>query len=106
MSGVGGALVVFVILGLVGVLGSGVAGIPVAFLQFLAQLASGFVAGRLAGRDHVLHGGVAGIAFHGVTSTIALAAAPDAVPLVALVAFGVVAAVLGAAGGALARARP
>ena len=101
MTGLGAALVAFVILGITGIVDSSNAAIPVAFLQFLAQLLAGYVAARLAGRDAVIHGSFAALLLYLVGSTITLAAAPDAVGLVTLALFAVVAAVVGAAGGLL-----
>jgi len=104
MTGLGVALAVFLFLGITGIVNDDNAAIPLAFLQFLAQFGAGFVAGRLAGRDGVVHGSFAAMAMYLVGSTLTLAAAPDTVSTGALVLFAVVAAVLGSAGGLLADA--
>ncbi|MDJ0961261.1 MAG: TIGR04086 family membrane protein [Acidimicrobiia bacterium] len=102
MTGLGVALAVFLFLGVTGILTEDNAAIPVAFLQFLAQFGAGYVSGRLAGRDGVIHGSFAAIAMYLLGSTLTLAAAPDTVGTGALILFAVVAAVLGSAGGLLA----
>lgn len=104
MTGLGVALAVFLLLGMTGIVTEDNAAIPVAFLQFLAQFGAGYVAGRLAGRDGVLHGSFSAMAMYLVGSTLTLAAAPDTVGTGALILFAVVAAVLGSAGGLLADA--
>lgn len=101
MTGLGAALMAFLILGITGILDSSNAAIPVVFLQFLAQLLAGYVAARFAGRDTIIHGSFAALLLYLVGSTITLAAAPGDVGLVALALFAVVAAVVGAAGGLL-----
>lgn len=101
MTGLGAALMAFLILGVTGILDSTNAAIPVVFLQFLSQLLAGYVAARFAGRDAVIHGSFAALLLYLVGSTITLAAAPDAVGRVTLALFAVVAAVVGAAGGLL-----
>jgi len=101
MTGLGAALMAFLILGITGMLDSSNAAIPAAFLQFLAQLLAGYVAARFAGRDTIIHGSFAALLLYLVGSMITLAAAPDNVGLVTLALFAVVAAVVGAAGGLL-----
>jgi hypothetical protein len=101
MTGLGVALVTFLVLGITGSVDSSNAAVPLAFLQFLAQLLAGYVAARFAGRDAILHGSFAALLLYLVGSAITLAAAPDAVGLLALALFAVVAAVVGAAGGLL-----
>jgi putative membrane protein (TIGR04086 family) len=98
-------MIAFLVLGITGVVDSPSDAVPLIFLQFLGLLTAGYVAGRLAGRDRVVHGGFAGLAVFAVATVITLAAGSDsASPLV--VAFtGVLAAVLGSAGGALAQVR-
>ncbi len=104
MTGLGLALAVFLLLGVTGVLTEDNAAIPLAFLQFLAQFGAGYLAGRFAGRDGVLHGSLASIAIYLVGSTLTLAAAPDEIGMPTLILFAIVAAVLGSAGGLLADA--
>ena len=101
MTGLGVALAVFLVLGTVGVLDADNADVPVAFLQFLAQFGAGYLAGRFAGRDGTLHGGLASILLYLIGSTLTLAAVPDQVGLGTLILFAIVAAILGSAGGLL-----
>jgi putative membrane protein (TIGR04086 family) len=105
MTGLGLALALFLLLGATGVLTEDNAAVPLVFLQFLAQSGAGYLAGRFAGRDGVLHGSLAAIALYLVGSTLTLAAAPDEIGVATLILFAVVAAVVGSAGGLLADAR-
>jgi hypothetical protein len=100
MAGLGLALAAFLLLGITGAIDAGGA-VALAFLQFLAQFAGGYVAGRLAGHDGVLHGSLAAIGVYLIGSTLALATAPDAVGPVSVLFFAVVAAVIGTAAGLL-----
>ena len=101
MTGLGVALMAFLILGVTGIVDSANAAVPVAFLQFVAQLIAGYVAARFAGHDAIIHGSFAALLLYLVGSTITLAAAPDAVGLIPLALFALVSAVVGAAGGLL-----
>jgi hypothetical protein len=101
MAALGGAMVLFLLLGIAGIIRDANS-LLLLFLQFLALVAAGYVAGRLAGRDRVVHGSLAALAVFGVTSLIGLAVAGGGTSLVALLFSGVVAAVLGSAGGAFA----
>jgi hypothetical protein len=101
MAAVGTAMALFLVLGIVGVVRDANS-LTLLFLQLLALVAAGYVAGRLAGGDRVINGSLAALAVFGVTSLIGLAIAGGGVSLVALLFSGVVAAVLGSAGGALA----
>ncbi len=103
MSGLGTAMLAFLILGIAGIVDSPSDAVPLIFLQFLGLLTAGFVAGRIAGRDRVLHGGFAGIALFGAATAITLAASPDSASPLVLAFTAVLAAVLGSAGGALAQ---
>lgn len=69
-----------------------------------AQFLAGYVAARLVGRDHELHGGIAALALFGVVAAVALAAARE--PSIATLAVGAVTAlVMGTIGGVLAHSR-
>jgi hypothetical protein len=71
---------------------------------FLGQIVAGFVGGILAGRDWALHGGMAALLTYLVTAGIAVATGQE--PSIAtLLLSGVVALVLGSAGGVLAQTR-
>lgn len=104
MAGLGAALIVFLALGVTGVIDRDTAAIPAAFLQFLGQLGAGYVAARFARRDHVVHGSYAALLLYVVAAAITLAAAPDSVGPVTLIVFALIAAILGSAGGLLAAA--
>lgn len=71
---------------------------------FIGQMVAGYFGGRFAGTDHALHGGLAALLAYLVTAAIAIATGQD--PPIATLAFsGLVALVLGSAGGVLAAAR-
>jgi hypothetical protein len=71
---------------------------------FAGQLIAGFTGGRFAGRTQAAHGGLAALAVYLVTAAIAIASGAD--PGVGTLLFsGVVALVLGSAGGILAVGR-
>jgi len=103
MTGLAGALLLFLIMGITGIVDSAADAIPLLFLQFLGLVGAGYVAARLAGRDHVLHGGYAGLLVFVVATGITLAADPDSASLLVIGFTGLVALVLGSAGGALAK---
>ncbi len=70
---------------------------------FGGQTAAGYIGGRFAGADHPVHGGLAGLLAYLVTAAIAIATGQH--PAVATLAFsGLVALLLGSAGGVLAAA--
>jgi len=73
-------------------------------MGFLGQILAGFVGGLLAGRDQVLNGGMAALLAYLVTAAIAVATGQEP-PIATLAISGVVALVLGSAGGVLAQAR-
>lgn len=104
MAGLGAALVVFLALGITGVIDRDSAAIPAAFLQFLGQLGAGYISARIARRDHVVHGSYAALLLYFVAAAITLAAAPDTVGPITLIVFALIAAILGSAGGLLAAA--
>jgi hypothetical protein len=98
MAGLGLSLIVFVVLGLT----IGVGDVTQILLQYFSLLAAGFVAGRLTTRDRVLHGSLAALLLFVVAAGISLAATDPPPGVLTLGVFGVVAALLGSAGGALA----
>lgn len=73
-------------------------------MGFVGQVVAGFVGGLLTSRDHALHGGMAALLAYLVTASIAVATGQEP-PIATLVLSGVVALVLGSAGGVLAEAR-
>jgi len=95
--------VVFAALGVVGVASPRANPLPLLVLQFATLVFAGWVAGRLAGHAAAAHGGIAGILLFLLAGIVAIAAGGP--PLLELLLFGVVAAVLGSAGGALADLR-
>jgi putative membrane protein (TIGR04086 family) len=101
MTGLGAALIAFLLLGVTGVVDSANAAVPAVFLQFLAQLVAGYVAARFAGRDAFIHGSFAALALYVIGSTITLAANPGEIGSLTLILFAIVAAVVGGAGGLL-----
>lgn len=104
MAGLGAVLIVFLALGFTGVIDRDTAAVPAAFLQFFGQFGAGSIAGRIARRDHVVHGSYAALLFYFVATAITLAAAPDTVGPITLIVFALIAAILGSAGGLLAAA--
>ena len=104
MTGLGIALTLFLVMGITGIVNSPSDVVALISLQFLGLLSAGYVAGRLSGRDRVLHGGYAGIALFAVATVIALATEPGSANLLVIAFTGFLAAVLGSAGGALATA--
>jgi len=71
---------------------------------FVGQMVAGYFGGRFAGTDHAIHGGLAALLSYLVTAAIAIATGQE--PPIATLAFsGLVALVLGSAGGVLAAAR-
>jgi len=82
-------------------------GIAFIFVQFLGQVAAGYVAGRFAGPHEAFHGSQAGLGLYLVTAALTLATGGE--PTIPTILFSaVVALVLGAAGGVLSghRIRP
>jgi hypothetical protein len=100
MAGLVFGLIAFIVLGVSGIVSGGGGEIILLFLQFLSLVAAGYVAGRLSSHAEV-HGGLAGLLTAAVSSAIVLATTQ--VSITALVTLTVVAAVLGSAGGVLAR---
>lgn len=97
-------MLVFLIMGMTGLVDSLSDAVPLLFLQLLSPVAAGYVAGRLSSRDQVLHGGYAGLLLFAVATGIALAADPDSASLLVIAFSGLLTLVLGSSGGALAKA--
>ena len=102
MVGLGGGLVAFLVLGLIGIVGPEKSPLPLIFLQFLTLFAAGYVAGRFSVASAPLHGGWAALLLFLIVGAISVAAAPGEIGIPELILLGVVATVLGTAGGALA----
>ncbi len=100
MAGLVIALFSFIVLGVTGLVARGRGEVFLLFLQFLALVVAGYVAGRLSDSP-VVHGGLAGLLAALVSGLISLST--TRVPLAAILTLTVVAAVLGSAGGVLAR---
>ena len=100
MAGLVVALLSFIFLGITGIVSPERGEIILLFLEFLALVVAGYVAGRLSDSPEI-HGGLAGLGAALVTGLISLTSTN--VPVTALVTLTVVAAALGSAGGVLAR---
>jgi hypothetical protein len=100
MAGLVVALLAFIFLGISGLVSPDRGEVALLFLEFLALVIAGYVAGRLSDSPE-LHGGLAGLAAALVTGLISLTSAR--VPFTAVMTLTVVAAALGSAGGVLAR---
>ena len=103
MGGLGLALIAFLVLGVTGVADATAGAAALIFLQYSAQIAAGYIGGRLAGTGRVLHGGFAGLLMAAIGAAIGLgfSGADSNLPLVVLAL--VIALVTGSAGGALAQ---
>jgi hypothetical protein len=100
MAGLVFALLAFIVLGITGIVAPDRGEIFLLFLQFLALVVAGYVAGRLSDAAEV-HGGLAGLLAALVSGLISLSS--SRVAIVAIITLTVVAAFLGSAGGVLAR---
>jgi hypothetical protein len=100
MAGLVVALLSFIFLGISGIVTADRGEIFLLFLQFLALVVAGYVAGRLSDAAEV-HGGLAGLLAALVTGLISLTRTD--VPIAGIVTLTLVAVVLGSAGGVLAR---
>jgi putative membrane protein (TIGR04086 family) len=100
MAGVVFALLAFIFLGISGIVTRNRGEIVLLFLQFLSLVVAGYVAGRLA-ESAEIHGGLAGLLGALVIGIISLTSTQ--VSLTGIITLSVVAAVLGSAGGVLAR---
>lgn len=104
MAGLGTALGLFIVIGVSGLVTDDGLAIVGLFGQYLAMFAAGFVAGRLAGPAAMLNGGLAGLLVFAVSVAISIAGGSSP-GLGSLLFLGVVAVVLGTAGGVLAAGR-
>lgn len=104
MAGLATSLLLFLMMGLIGIVDSPSDAVPLLFLQFFGLVLAGFIAARMSGRDHVLHGGYAGLLLFLIATTITLAADPESASLLVIAFTGALSLVLGSAGGTLARA--
>ncbi len=100
MAGTVVALLSFIFLGIAGVVSPDRGEVFLLFLEFLALVVAGYVAGRLSDSAE-LHGGLAGLLTAFVTGLVSLSS--TRVPVLGLVTLAIVAAALGSAGGVLAR---
>ena len=97
------SLLLFLVVGLLGVadLSDTAQFMVITFALFLGQLVAGYVAGRLSSADQPsFHGSLGGMALYAIFSGLSLAGGSPA-PIVTIVFFGIVAAVIGYAGGTL-----
>lgn len=100
MAGLVVALLSFILLGVSGIVSADRGEVILLFLQFLALVVAGYVAGRLSDSPEI-HGGLAGLLAAFITGLISLTTTD--VPIAGIVTLTVVAAALGSAGGVLAR---
>ncbi len=105
MSGLGMALVAFLVLGIAGLTDSRAGAAVLIFLQYASQLVAGYMAGRLATQARVLHGGLAGmiVAAIGAAAGLTFSGSDSDIRLVVLALL--IATVTGTAGGVLAENR-
>ncbi|NND02412.1 MAG: hypothetical protein HKN91_06450 [Acidimicrobiia bacterium] len=103
MGGLGLALIAFLLLGITGVADATAGAAALIFLQYSAQIAAGYIGGRMAGQSRVVHGGLAGLAMAALGAAIGLgfSATDTDVGLIVLALF--IALTTGSAGGALAQ---
>lgn len=101
MAGLGLALLVFIVLGITGLIEEGGSNMALVFVQFLSLLVAGYVAGRLSTRTPALDGGLAGLLVLFVSVGVSLAGGAT-LGIAPALFLGIVAAVLGSAGGVLA----
>ena len=100
MAGLVTALLSFIFLGVTGLVAPDRGQIFLLFLEFLALVLAGYVAGRLSDAPE-LHGGLAGLVTALVTGLISLTSTQ--VAFLAILTLTIIAAILGSAGGVLAR---
>jgi hypothetical protein len=100
MAGTVVALLSFIFLGIAGLVSPTRGEVFLLFLEFLALVVAGYVAGRLSDSAEI-HGGLAGLLTALVTGLISLSSTQ--VPVAGLITLTIVAAVLGSAGGVLAK---
>ncbi|MCP4305346.1 MAG: hypothetical protein GY926_26955 [bacterium] len=100
MAGLVVGLLAFILLGVSGLVAPDRGEMILLFVQFLSLVAAGYVAGRLSDSPEV-HGGLAALLSAFVSGLISLTSTQ--VPLAGIITLTLVAAVLGSAGGVLAR---
>lgn len=100
MAGLVFGLLAFIVLGVSGLVTRTSGDIFLLFLEFLSLVVAGYVAGRLSQNAEV-HGGLAGLLTALISGIISVAS--TRVALTAIATLALVAAVLGSAGGVLAR---
>jgi hypothetical protein len=104
MAGLGFALLAFIVLGIAGAIGDDGANVALVFVQFPALFVAGYVAGRLSPATPALDGGLAGLLVFFVSVGVSVAGGAT-LGIGSALFLGIVAAVLGSAGGALAQHR-
>lgn len=100
MAGLVVALLAFILLGVSGVIAPGRGEIILLFVQFLSLVIAGYVAGRLSDSPEIT-GGLAALLSAFVSGLISITSTD--VPIAGVITLTLVAAVLGSAGGVLAR---
>lgn len=95
ITGFAGALLVFLVLGIAGLENDLRGQSILIFLLYAAFMVAGYVAGRFARENQILHGGVAAM------TLFALQVVVSGADVLAVVFGGVTAAIIGSAGGAL-----
>lgn len=100
MAGLVVALLAFIFLGVSGLIAPGRGEIILLFVQFLSLVIAGYVAGRLSDSPEVT-GGLAALLSAFVSGLISITSTD--VPIAGVITLTLVAAVLGSAGGVLAR---
>jgi hypothetical protein len=102
MAGLGGGLLAFMVLGILGVVGSGRSVVPLIFVQYLALLAAGYVGGRFDHAAPLRTGARSALLLLFVTASIGMSINTSRPSIAELGFFAVVALILGYAGGGLA----
>ncbi len=100
MAGLVVGLIAFILLGVSGLVAPDRGEILLLFVQFLSLVIAGYVAGRLSDAPEI-HGGLAALLSAFVSGLISVTS--TTVPLAGIITLTLVAAVLGSAGGVLAR---
>lgn len=100
MAGLVVALLAFIFLGISGLVSPDRGEIFLLFVQFLSLVVAGYVAGRLSDAP-AIHGGLAALLSAFVSGLVSVTSTD--VPLAGIITLTLVAAVLGSAGGVLAR---
>jgi hypothetical protein len=103
MGGLGLALIAFLVLGITGVADATAGAAALIFLQYSAQLAAGYIGGRMAGRSRVVHGGMAGLLMASLGAAIGLSFSATDTDMGLVFLALLIAVTTGSAGGALAQ---